>query len=65
VTQGAFLARLGLHERTEILARANPHRAAMLREASARLAAPDRMGTLFKAAAITHPALPPPPGFEN
>ncbi len=65
VTQGVFLAQLGLHERTEILARANPARAAMLREAAARLAAPDRMGTLFKAAAITHPGLPPPPGFEH
>ncbi len=64
VTQGDFLARLGLHARTEMLVRANPHRAEVAREAASRLAAPDRMGTLFKAAAITHPGAPAPPGFE-
>ena len=63
VTQGAFLSSLGLTERTAQLAGANPHRAAALRDATARLAAPARMGTLFKALCLTHPGVPAPPGF--
>lgn len=62
--QGDFLVRLGLLQRTQALATANPDRAAALRDAADRLAAPSRMGQLFKALAITHPAAPPPPGFE-
>jgi len=64
VPQGDFLARLGLFQRTEKLAASNPDRAAALRDAADRLAAPSRMGQLFKALAITHPAAPRPPGFE-
>lgn len=64
VPQGVFLARLGLHPRTEALARANPARATALRDAADRLAAPARMGALFKALAIAHPGIPAPPGFE-
>ncbi len=63
VPQGKFLAALGLFRRTEKLAAANPARADALREAADRLAAPSRMGHLFKALAITHPGAPPPPGF--
>ncbi len=63
VPQGAFLNRLGLAQRTERLAAARPDRAAALREAAARLAAPARMGTLFKALCLTHPDAPDPPGF--
>ncbi len=63
VPQGAFLNRLGLAQRTERLAAARPDRAAALREAAARLAAPARMGTLFKALCLTHPDAPEPPGF--
>lgn len=63
VPQGAFLAALGIHERTEALARANPDRAQALREATRRLTAHTEMGMLFKVLAICHPDLPPPPGF--
>ena len=63
VPQGLFLARLGLFQRTGALARHNPARAGALQAAAARLAEPDRMGRLFKAMAVCHPALPPPPGF--
>jgi SAM-dependent MidA family methyltransferase len=65
VAQGDLLMRLGLGQRTAALVRTNPARKAALEDAFARLAAPDRMGTLFKAAAITHPGLPTPPGFEQ
>ena len=63
VPQGLLLARLGLFQRTGALARQNPHRAGALQAAAARLAEPDRMGRLFKAMAVCHPALPPPAGF--
>ncbi len=33
-------------------------------DAARRLAEPDRMGRLFKALALCHPALPAPPGFD-
>ena len=63
VPQAAFLAALGLAERTEALARANPDRADELREAARRLTASTEMGLLFKALAVCHPQLPVPPGF--
>jgi SAM-dependent MidA family methyltransferase len=63
VPQGLFLARLGLFQRTGILAQAQPLRAAALMEAARRLAEPDRMGRLFKALVLCHPDLPTPPGF--
>ncbi|MCW3476038.1 class I SAM-dependent methyltransferase [Limobrevibacterium gyesilva] len=63
--QGLFLARLGLFQRTGILARTQPPvRAAALLDAARRLAEPDQMGRLFKALALCHPGLPPPPGFD-
>jgi SAM-dependent MidA family methyltransferase len=63
--QGVLLARLGLFQRTGVLARTQPPaRAAAMIEAARRLAEPDRMGRLFKALAVCHPALPTPPGFE-
>ena len=65
VPQGMFLARLGLFQRTDRLARTQPPgRAAALVQAAQRLAEPDRMGRLFKAMAVCHPALPCPAGFE-
>jgi SAM-dependent MidA family methyltransferase len=64
VPQGLFLARLGLFQRTDRLARTQPpQRAAALIEAARRLAEPDRMGRMFKAMAICNPRLPCPPGF--
>jgi SAM-dependent MidA family methyltransferase len=65
VPQGAFLARLGLFQRTDRLARGQPPaRAAALIEAARRLAEPARMGRLFKAMALGSPGMTPPPGFE-
>lgn len=64
IPQGMFLARLGLFQRTDRLARTQkPARAAALIDAARRLAEPAAMGRLFKAMAITHPALPAPEGF--
>ena len=63
--QGPFLARLGLFQRSGRLARTQPPaKAAALMQAAQRLAEPDRMGRLFKALCIAHPALPVPAGFE-
>nr|WP_048838411.1 SAM-dependent methyltransferase [Acetobacter cibinongensis] len=64
VTQGAFLCALGLMERTEQLARkAHPEAAVALRQAADRLAAPERMGHLFRVMALTSPSLPTPPAL--
>lgn len=66
IPQGPFLARLGLFQRTGRLARGQPaKRAAALVEAAQRLAEPNRMGRLFKALALSHPACPMPPGFAD
>ncbi|MBV8913748.1 MAG: SAM-dependent methyltransferase, partial [Acetobacteraceae bacterium] len=66
VPQGIFLARLGLFQRTDRLARTQaPARAAALAAAAQRLAEPASMGRLFKAMAICHPSLPTPPGFTE
>ncbi len=63
--QGLFLTRLGLFQRIGRLAQTQPpQRAAALVQSAQRLAEPDRMGRLFKALAICHPALPCPAGFE-
>ena len=62
--QGIFLTRLGLFQRTGVLARAQaPTRAAALMAAASRLAEPDRMGRLFKALAVSSPQTPSLPGF--
>jgi NADH dehydrogenase [ubiquinone] 1 alpha subcomplex assembly factor 7 len=64
--QGKFLTRLGLFQRTDRLARTQPPaRAAALIDAARRLVEPNRMGRLFKALAVCHPACPPLPGFES
>jgi NADH dehydrogenase [ubiquinone] 1 alpha subcomplex assembly factor 7 len=66
LAQGIFLTRLGLFQRTDRLARSQPPaRAPALIDAARRLAEPNRMGRLFKALAVCHPAGPPPPGFET
>jgi SAM-dependent MidA family methyltransferase len=65
VPQGLFLARLGLFQRTNQLARRQPAaRAAALMEGARRLAEPDRMGRLIKAIALVSPGAGTPPGFE-
>jgi SAM-dependent MidA family methyltransferase len=64
IGQGLFLSRLGLFERTERLARGrSPAESAALLAAARRLAEPVRMGSLFKALALTSADLPTPPGF--
>jgi NADH dehydrogenase [ubiquinone] 1 alpha subcomplex assembly factor 7 len=66
VPQGVFLARLGLFQRTDRLARGQPPaRVAALIEAARRLAEPNRMGRLFKALAMASPTIAIPPGFEG
>jgi SAM-dependent MidA family methyltransferase len=66
IPQGAFLTRLGLVQRTTTLARTlPPARASAMMQTAHRLIEPDRMGRLFKAMAICHPALPSPPGFPG
>jgi SAM-dependent MidA family methyltransferase len=62
--QGVFLTRLGLFQRTGVLARAQaPTRAAAMMAAASRLAEPDRMGRLFKALAVSSPETISLPGF--
>jgi SAM-dependent MidA family methyltransferase len=64
--QGAVLTALGLFPRTERLARGRPpEQARALLDAAHRLAAPERMGRLFKAMALCHPSLGVPPGFGD
>jgi NADH dehydrogenase [ubiquinone] 1 alpha subcomplex assembly factor 7 len=62
-TQSDFLRALGIEERGERLARANPERAVEIEAAVARLTGAEAMGALFKALAITPPNAPVPPGF--
>jgi NADH dehydrogenase [ubiquinone] 1 alpha subcomplex assembly factor 7 len=58
-TQGAFLKRLGLGERSQALAAANPGSAADIDTAAARLTAEDQMGELFKVLCAASPGLAP------
>jgi SAM-dependent MidA family methyltransferase len=65
--QGEWLMRLGLGPRTEALARAlptGPGRESHL-DAARRLTEPARMGTVFKAMALTAPGAPSPAGFSG
>lgn len=65
VAQGAFLAALGIHERTAQLGRqATPEEAFRLLAATRRLTAPEAMGSLFRALAIGPAGLDPFPGFS-
>ena len=62
--QGLFLTRLGLFQRTGVLARTlAPAQGAALLDGARRLAEPDQMGRLFKVLAVCHPGIPLPPGF--
>lgn len=69
--QGAFLAELGLRQRTERLALTRPDQAEALIQAARRLADPAAMGHLFKVMALRSPlcpalpGLPSPPSLEN
>lgn len=67
VRQGDFLLALGLAERAQVLAgKATPEQAQAVRAAFDRLTARGAtgMGDLFKVLAVSHPGLPPLPGFD-
>ena len=64
LAQGLFLTRLGLFQRTGVLARTlQPAAGAAMLDSARRLAEPDQMGRLFKVLCISQHALPAPPGF--
>jgi len=66
VDQGTFLRRLGLPERAQALKRAaTPAQAQTIDAASARLIAPDQMGTLFRVLALGDGRNAPPAGFTD
>jgi NADH dehydrogenase [ubiquinone] 1 alpha subcomplex assembly factor 7 len=58
-TQGEFLSRLGIGERTSALSRANPQAASEVRAAHDRLVGPEQMGQLFKVFCAHSPGLVP------
>jgi SAM-dependent MidA family methyltransferase len=64
LTQGAFLARLGVGERAEALVRARPDKAAVIGRQLHRLVGGDQMGELFKACCLYSPDWTPP-AFEE
>ena len=63
--QGVFLTRLGIGQRAQSLAQAQPAQADAIADALERLTAPGQMGTLFKALAAWPAGQPAPPGFEE
>jgi NADH dehydrogenase [ubiquinone] 1 alpha subcomplex assembly factor 7 len=64
VTQGVWLARLGIEARAAALQARNREAAAAISAALIRLTAPAQMGTLFKVMALTAPHWPQPAGFD-
>lgn len=60
MTQGAFLASLGIGERAEALVRRHPDRSETIGRQLHRLLAADQMGELFKVACIYAPGWTPP-----
>jgi SAM-dependent MidA family methyltransferase len=63
VTQGLFLANIGITERAEQLMKSNPESAQTLLTATERLIGNDQMGVLFKALALAPPGLSDVAGF--
>lgn len=63
VGQGAFLNQLGIRSRAAKLKQGNAAQAGDVDQALRRLTAPEAMGTLFKALALTAPESPQPAGF--
>jgi NADH dehydrogenase [ubiquinone] 1 alpha subcomplex assembly factor 7 len=64
VTQGMFLANIGIVERAEQLMKANPDNSRDLLTATERLIGNDQMGTLFKVLAFVPPAVSDVAGFS-
>jgi SAM-dependent MidA family methyltransferase len=65
VTQGLFLANLGITERAEQLMKANPDEAQNLLAAIERLIGNDKMGQLFKVLALMPPGVTNVAGFPS
>jgi NADH dehydrogenase [ubiquinone] 1 alpha subcomplex assembly factor 7 len=67
VSQGDFLAALGIEARTAALAAAAPDTKTreLIESGTARLTEAQQMGSVFKALALIPPNQPPPPGFET
>ena len=63
-TQSEWLSRIGIAQRADVLARANPDHAKAISSALARLTDPAQMGELFKVIALHAPQWPAPAGFE-
>ncbi len=64
IAQGLFLSRLGIAARAQaLMAGARRDQAASIASGLRRLVHPAEMGAMFKALALAHPHLPPPPGF--
>ena len=63
ITQGMFLANIGIAERAEQLMQTNPASARDLLTATERLIGNDQMGTLFKALAFVPPVVDGVAGF--
>ncbi|MEO8722221.1 MAG: SAM-dependent methyltransferase [Sphingobium sp.] len=63
IGQGAFLTRLGIDARADMLVRTSPDRADEVRIARDRLVNTDQMGDLFRVMAFTHPDWATPEGF--
>lgn len=64
VTQGDWLARLGIDARAAALSASHPARAAELNGQRDRLVKADQMGQLFKVIALHAPQWPCPAGFD-
>ena len=62
-TQHQWLGRMGIDVRAALLAKSAPERAEEIEAVRLRLTAPDQMGTLFKAMALTAPSWPMPAAF--
>jgi len=64
VSQGTFLESLGIGVRAKaLLVGATAEQAGDIRSAYRRLVDESKMGILFKALAVVHPEMAPPPGF--
>jgi SAM-dependent MidA family methyltransferase len=64
-TQGDFLRQLGIIERAQTLADAQPDHAPVIERQLTRLIGPDQMGELFKVCCLYYPDTLPIPGFEE
>ena len=65
-TQGRFLERLGLNVRVEMLCKGkSPAKVDEIRAGAYRIAAPEKMGEIFKVMCIASTSSPAPAGFEE